>query len=123
MAKRCDHLPLFYLWKICNTSEIIGMFWRISSKREYQGRQDIKTEFKPLILDRQHYVIKFQVITMIKIKRIWIPEYCNYKLIRKDVPNKMVEYARLCHTITKTHIKNVYQYVMDDSKRKVVKSW
>lgn len=61
---------------------------------------------------------------MIKIKRIWIPEYCNYKLIRKDVPKKMiVEYARLCHTITKTHIKNVYHVIMDDSKLKVVKSW
>ncbi len=35
----------------------------------------------------------------------------------------MMESFRSCHIVPKTHIKNVYQDVTDDSKRKVVKSW
>ena len=39
------------------------------------------------------------------------------------VKQLMTESCRSYHIISKTHIKNVYQYVTDDSKRKVVKSW
>ena len=39
------------------------------------------------------------------------------------VKQVMTESFRSYHIIPKTHIKNVYQYVMDDSKRNVVKSW
>ena len=53
----------------------------------------------------------------------------NSRILQLQIDQKgcvkqvMMESFRSYHIIPKTRIKNVYQYVMDDSKRKVVKSW
>lgn len=53
----------------------------------------------------------------------------NSRILQLQIDQKgcvkqvMMESFMSYHIIPKTHIKNVYQDVMDDSKRKVVKSW
>ena len=53
----------------------------------------------------------------------------NSRILQLQIDQKgcvkqvMMESFRPYHIIPKTHIKNVYQYVMDDSERNVVKSW
>jgi len=53
----------------------------------------------------------------------------NSRILQLQIDQKgcvkqvMMESFRPYHIIPQTHIKNVYQYVMDDSKRNVVKSW